>query len=93
MQPSNRIPWSRFPADLLSVLLLPGTAIFYAVASYLPRFWRGTVFAALDVLFMVAAFHLVRSSRRVELWAMAAVYLLMAIGIFYIAYVEAVLFA
>ena len=93
MQPSNRIPLSRFPADVLSVLLLPGTAIFYVLASYLPRFWRGAVFASLGVLFIVAAFYLARTSRRVERWILAAVYLLMAFAMFYVAYVDATVFA
>jgi len=53
MQSSNRIPLSRFPADLFSVLLLPGPAIFYVLASYLPRFWRATVWSALGILFIV----------------------------------------
>ena len=93
MQPSNKIPLSRFPADVLSVLLLPGTAIFYVLASYLPRFWRGAAFASLGVLFILAAFHLACRSRRVERWIMAAVYVFLAFAMFYIAYIEATLFA
>jgi chromate transport protein ChrA len=93
MEPRNRIPLSHFPPDLLGVLLLPATVIFYAVASYLPRFWRGGVFIALGVLFVVAAYRLARSTRRVERWILAAFYVVIAILTFYLAYVEAVLFA
>ena len=93
MRPSKKIRFSRFPADLLSVLLLPGALVFYVVASYLPRYLRGTVFAVLGILFIVVAFHLARSSHRFERWLIAGVYVLMGIAMFYIAYVEAILSA
>jgi hypothetical protein len=93
MQPSGRISLSRFPADLLGVLLLPATAIFYVVASSLPSLLRAGVFAIVGVAFVVFATRLAHGSRRVERWLMAVIYLLMAVGMFYIAYVEAVLFA
>ena len=92
MQSSNRIPLSRFPADLFSLLLLPGGIIFYVVASYLPRFRRATLFAVLGLLFIVTAFYLARGSRGVVRWLTAAVYAVMGIGCFYIAYLEGVLF-
>jgi hypothetical protein len=92
MPPSNRIPLSRFPADLLSVLLLPGSVIFYAAASMLPRFWRATVFALLGVAFIVVAIQLARGARSFVNWFVAALYLLIGIGTFYLAYMESALF-
>jgi hypothetical protein len=88
----NRIPLSRFPADLLSVLLLPGAVIFYVAASMLPRYCRATVFALLGVAFIVVAIRLARSARSFVNWFFAALYLLIGIGTLYIAYMESTLF-
>jgi len=93
MQPTDKIPLSRFPADLTSVLVLPAAAIFFVVASSLPRFWRTTLFAFLGVGLTLVAIRLARSGRRPVSWVWAAIYLLMGIGVFYITYVEATLFA
>jgi hypothetical protein len=93
MQSPDRIPLSRFPADLTSILVLPATVIFFVVASCLPLFWRTTLFAFLGVGLIVVAIRLVRSGRRVVFWVWAAIYLLMGIGVLYVAYIEATLFA
>jgi uncharacterized membrane protein YqgA involved in biofilm formation len=92
MQPSDKIPSSRFPADVGTVLALPGAMIFFVVVSYLPRLWRTTLFSSIGVALMVLAIHLARSSR-MRLLILAALYLLIAIAMFYIAYIEATLFA
>jgi hypothetical protein len=92
MQPPQKIPYSRFPADLGTVLALPGAMIFFVVVSYLPRLCRTTLFSLIGAALMVLSIHLARSGR-LRLLILAALYLLMAIAMFYIAYVEATLFA
>ena len=88
----QNIPLSCFPADVLSVLLLPATVVFFVVASSLPRFWRALAFALIGLAFIRFAIRFARSGRVLDLvWA--ALYLLFGLGTFYVAYVEAILFA
>ena len=91
MQAPEKISYSRFPADLGTVLALPGAMIFFVVISYLPRFWRTTLFSLIGVALMVISIHLARSGR-VWFLILAALYLLIAIDMFYIAYLQATLF-
>jgi hypothetical protein len=91
MQPADKIPLSRFPADLTSILALPGTTIFFVIAYRLPLFWRTTFFVLVGIALIALGIGLLRSGR-VLLWVWAAIYLLMGIGMFYIAFVEATLF-
>jgi hypothetical protein len=91
MQSPDKTPLSRFPADLTSILALPATLIFFVGASFLPRFWRTTLFALVGFALIVLAIRLARIGRLL-FWVWAAIYLLMGIGMFYIAYLEATLF-
>jgi hypothetical protein len=92
MQPPEKLSYSRFPADLGTVLALPGAMIFFVIVSYLPRFWRMTLFSLIGVALMLVSIHLARSGRT-RFLILAALYLLIAIVMFYIAYVEATVFA
>jgi hypothetical protein len=92
MQPPQRIPFSRFPVDVLSILLLPATLILYVIASSQPRLWRTTLFGLAGVAFVACGIRLARTGRVLNLvWA--SIYLLMGFAVFYIAYIEATLFA
>ena len=92
MQRSDKIPCSRFPADLGTVLAMPGAMIFFVVISYLPWVVRATLCSLIGIALTVVSFHLARAGG-IRFLILAALYLLLAIGMFYMAYIEAALFA
>jgi hypothetical protein len=84
MRQSQNIPLSRFPTDVLSLLVLPVSLVLYVIASSLPRFWRGASFSVIGLTFVVFAVRLVRRGRALHfIWA--SIYLLLGLGMFYIA--------
>ena len=92
MQPPTKIPLSQFPPDLVSLMVLPAVLICHVAASYLPGAWRAVLFSLVGVALVVLSVRLALSGRFLN-WVVAGIYLLIGIGMFYIAYMDATLFA
>ncbi len=92
VQPSAKIPLSRFPADLATVLALPAAGICLLVASSLPHLWRMALFALLGVVFITLGIRLTRFGHLLPC-LYGVLYIVMGISALYIAFLEATFFA